>query len=110
MVVNLSNDDPMAEKSKPKANDQTPVKPPGMSQERFERLVAETKSPFKGFRKVIYGAVLASGLLGGFVFFTQLLAGNNVETALPNLAVQMGVIGIAVFLFWLEGRGKRDEQ
>ena len=98
----------MAKKSKSKSDELTPVKPPGMSQERFDRLVAETKSPFKGLRKVIYGAVLASGLLGGFVFFTQLLAGKNVETALPNLAVQMGVIGIAVFLFWVEDRGKRD--
>ena len=97
-----------AEKSKSKAKDQTPVKPPGMSQERFERLVAETQSPFKGLRKFVYGAILASGLLGGFVFATQMLAGKNVETALPNLAVQMGVVGIAVFLFWLEGRGKGD--
>ncbi len=98
----------MAKKSKSKSKEQTPVKPPGMSQERFERLVAETKTPFKGFRKFIYGAVGASGLLGAFVFATQLMAGKDVETALPNLAVQMGVIGIAVFLFWLEGRGKRD--
>ena len=97
-----------AKQSKSKTKGQTPVKPPGMSQERFERLVAETQAPFKGLRRVIYGAVLASGLLGGFVFFTQLLAGKNVETALPNLAVQMGVVGIAVFLFWLEGRGKGD--
>ena len=88
----------MAKKSK--ANDRIPVKPPGMSQERFE--------PFKGLRKLIYGAVGASGLLGAFVFFTQLIAGRDVETALPNLAVQMGVIGIVVLLFWLEERGKRD--
>ncbi len=99
----------MAKKSKSKANEQVPVKPPGMSQERFERLVQETQTPFKGFRKVIYGAVGASGLLGAFVFLTQLIARKDVETALPNLAVQMGVIGIAVFLFWLESRGKRDK-
>ena len=98
----------MAKKTKPKANDQTPVKPPGMSQERFERLVKETQSPFKGLRKFIYGAVGASGLLGAFVFFTQLIAGKDIETALPNLVVQMGVIGIVVLLFWLEDRGKRD--
>ena len=98
----------MAKKSTSKAKDQVPVKPPGMSQERFERLVAETRSPFKGFRRFIYGAVGASGLLGAFVFLTQLLAGKDIETALPNLAVQMGVIGIAVFLFWLESRGKRE--
>ena len=99
----------MANKSKPKVNDRIPTKPPGMSQERFERLVKETQSPFKGFRKVIYGAVGVSGLLGAFVFFTQLLAGRDVETALPNLAVQMAVIGVAVLLFWLEERGKGDE-
>lgn len=98
----------MAKQSKPKKKPQVPVRPSGMSQERFDKLVQETQSPFKGFRKVIYGAVLASGLLGGFVFFTQAIAGNNLETALPNLAVQMGVVGIAVFLFWLEGRGSRD--
>lgn len=79
-----------------------------MSQERFERLVKETQSPFKGFRKFIYGAIGASGFLGAFVCLTQLLAGKNVETALPNLAVQMGVMGIVVLLFWLEGRGQRD--
>ncbi|NEP63863.1 MAG: DUF3493 domain-containing protein [Symploca sp. SIO2G7] len=98
----------MAKKSNSKSKDPTPVKPPGMSQERFEQLVAETRSPFKGFRKVIYGAVGVSGLLGAFIFFTQLIAGRDVAKALPNLAVQMGVIGIAVFLFWLEGRSKRD--
>lgn len=98
----------MAKKSKSKKKEQMPIKPSGMSQERFERLVQETKSPFKGFRKVIYGAVGASGLLGAFVFLTQLIAGREVNTALSNLAVQMGVIGLAVFLFWLEGRGNRD--
>ncbi|MGD1855150.1 MAG: DUF3493 domain-containing protein [Leptolyngbyaceae cyanobacterium] len=99
----------MAKKSTSQAKDRTPTKPPGMSQERFERLVRETQSPFKGFRQVIYGAVGASGLLGAFVFFTQLIAGRDVETALPNLAVQMGVIGIAILLFWLENRGKGDQ-
>lgn len=108
MIRSTSNNDSMANESNPKGKDRVPTKPPGMSQERFERLVKETQSPFKGFRKVIYGAVGASGLLGAFVFFTQLLAGREVETALPNLAVQMAVIGIAVLLFWLEGRGKGD--
>ena len=98
----------MAKQSKSKANDQVPVKPSGMSQEQFDRLVQETQSPFKGLRRLIYGAVGASGLVGAFIFLTQLIAGRDVETALPNLAVQMGVIGIVIFLFWLEGRGKGD--
>ncbi|MGD1950536.1 MAG: DUF3493 domain-containing protein [Leptolyngbyaceae cyanobacterium] len=98
----------MAKESESKAKEPMPIKPSGMSQEQFNRLVKETQSPFKGLRKLIYGAVGASGLLGAFVFLTQLIAGKNVETALPNLAVQMGVIGIVIFLFWLEGRGKGD--
>ena len=98
----------MAKTSNSKKKGQTPVKPPGMSQERFEKLVRETQSPFKGLRKFIYGAVGASGVLGAFVFLTQLIAGREVNTALSNLAVQLGVIGVAVFLFWLEGRGKGD--
>lgn len=98
----------MAKKSNPKTTSQKPVRPPGMSQEKFDRLVGEVQSPFKGLRKVIYGAVGASGLVGAFIFFTQLLAGRNVNSAISNLAVQLGVIGIVVFLFWLEGRGKGD--
>ena len=98
----------MAKKSNPKTTSQKPTRPPGMSQEKFDRLVGEVQSPFKGLRKVIYGAVGASGLVGAFIFFTQLLAGRNVNSAISNLAVQLGVIGIVVFLFWLEGRGKSD--
>ena len=79
-----------------------------MSQEKFDRLVGEVRSPFKGFRRVIYGAVGASGLVGAFIFFTQLLAGRDVDSAISNLAVQLGVIGIVAFLFWLEGRGNGD--
>ncbi len=100
--------DPMAKKSKSEAQSQKPTRPPGMSQEKFDRLVGEVQSPFKGLRKVIYGAVGASGLVGAFIFFTQLLAGRDVKAATSNLAVQLGVVGIVVFLFWLEGRGKGD--
>ncbi|MEO0348885.1 MAG: DUF3493 domain-containing protein [Cyanobacteria bacterium P01_A01_bin.15] len=98
----------MAKPSKPKTPSQQPTRPPGMSQEKFDRLVGEVRSPFKGFRRVIYGAVGASGLVGAFIFFTQLLAGRDVDSAISNLAVQLGVIGIVAFLFWLEGRGNGD--
>ena len=98
----------MAKPSKPQTPSHQPPRPPGMSQEKFDRLVGEVRSPFKGFRRVIYGAVGASGLVGAFIFFTQLLAGRDVDSAISNLAVQLGVIGIVAFLFWLEGRGNSD--
>ncbi|NMF81927.1 DUF3493 domain-containing protein [Nodosilinea sp. P-1105] len=76
--------------------------PKGMSQEKYARLKAEAKAPYKGLRKFIYGAVGASGMIGAFIFFTQLLAGRDVSSALPNLAVQLGVIALVVVLYRLE--------
>jgi hypothetical protein len=44
----------------------------------------------------------ASGAIGAFTFFTQLLAGRDVANALPNLGVQLAVIAVVVVLFRLE--------
>ena len=86
----------------------TPKKTPpnGMSQARYEKLVAEANAPYKGFRKVIYGAIGASGAIGGFVFFTKILAGRDVAESLPNLALQLGIVGLMVFLFRWEDRNQ----
>ncbi|NEQ44786.1 MAG: DUF3493 domain-containing protein [Leptolyngbya sp. SIOISBB] len=78
--------------------------PSGMSREKYERLKAEAQAPYKGLRKFVYGAFAISGAIGAFIFFTQLLAGRDVGSALPNLAVQLGVVGLMVFLFRLESR------
>jgi hypothetical protein len=77
---------------------------PGINAEKYARLKAEAKAPYKGLRKFIYGAVGASGGIGAFVFLTQLLAGRDVSSALPNLMVQLGVIGLVIVLFRLERR------
>ncbi|MEL6401192.1 MAG: DUF3493 domain-containing protein [Cyanobacteria bacterium P01_A01_bin.70] len=78
--------------------------PKGMSPERYQRLMAEAKAPYKGLRKFVYGTFAASGAIGGFIFLTQVLAGRDVGTALPNLALQIGVVALMVFLFRLESR------
>lgn len=78
--------------------------PAGMSPEKYQRLMAEAKAPYKGLRKFVYGTFAASGAIGAFIFFTQVLAGRDVETALPNLALQVGVVALMVFLFRLESR------
>jgi hypothetical protein len=84
----------------------SPMQQPEMNAEKYARLKAEAKAPYKGLRKFIYGAIGASGGIGAFVFLTQLLAGRDVSRALPNLLVQLGVIGLVVFLFRLENRNK----
>ncbi|MEL7053558.1 MAG: DUF3493 domain-containing protein [Cyanobacteria bacterium J06588_5] len=79
-----------------------------MSQERFDRLVAEANAPYKGLRKFIYASVGGSGAIGGFVFFTKILAGRDLAASLPNLALQMGIVALMVFLFRWEDREKKD--
>ena len=80
-----------------------------MSQERYDKLVAEAQAPYKGLRKFIYATAGASGAIGGFVFLTKILAGRDLAESLPNLALQIGVVAIAVFLFRWEDRNKEDK-
>ncbi|MFO0171897.1 MAG: photosystem II assembly family protein, partial [Aphanizomenon sp.] len=55
----------------------------------------------------IYISVGASGFIGAFIFFFQLLAGRDIEQALPNFAIQLGVIGLMVFLWKWENRKRK---
>lgn len=65
----------------------------------YEKLKAELKAPFRGLRRFVYLACGASGLLGAYIFLTQLLAGRGEAGTLGNLAVQMGVIGLVILLY-----------
>lgn len=80
-----------------------------LSPEDYARLRAELKSPYRGFRKTIYVAFAASGTIGAFIFFFKLLAGQNVSSILPNLALQIGVVALMGWLFVLEGKAE-DKQ
>ncbi|MGD1898854.1 MAG: DUF3493 domain-containing protein [Phormidesmis sp.] len=91
-----------------KATPSQGTRPQGMSQARYEKLVAEANAPFKGFRKFIYASLGASGAIGGFVFFTKILAGRDIAQSVPNLALQLGVVALMVFLFRWEDREKSD--
>ncbi|MEO1394554.1 MAG: DUF3493 domain-containing protein [Cyanobacteria bacterium J06634_5] len=82
--------------------------PNGMSQARYDKLVAESKAPYKGLRKFLYASFGASGAIGGFVFFTKILAGRDIAQSLPNLALQLGVVALMIFLFRWEDRNKED--
>jgi hypothetical protein len=72
--------------------------------EKYARLKAEAAAPYRGLRKFVYVAFGASGAIGGFVFFAQVLAGRELEAAVPNLALQVGVVALMVWLFRWENR------
>lgn len=80
-----------------------------MTQARYDKLVAEAEAPFKGLRKFIYASLGASGAVGGFVFFAKILAGRDLAQSVPNLALQMGVVALMVFLFRWEDRDKEEK-
>ncbi|NJR51467.1 MAG: DUF3493 domain-containing protein [Leptolyngbyaceae cyanobacterium CSU_1_3] len=78
--------------------------------EKYAFLMAEAKAPYRGLRKFVYSTFGASGAIGAFVFSAQILAGRDVEAALPNLAVQIGVIALMVWLFRLEVKASRNSK
>lgn len=93
----------MSEPSSPKKRP-----PEGISPEKYARLRAEAKNPYKGLRQFVYGAVGASGAIGAFVFLTQILAGRDVGAALPNLLLQVGVVAGVIALFRWENRDRKS--
>ena len=96
----------MREPASEKRSKQT-SNPRKLSPEKYARLRAELKTPYRGVRQFIYVTFGASGAIGAFIFFLQILAGRDIEAALPNLAVQLVVIALMVGLFRLEQRASR---
>ncbi|MBF2056081.1 MAG: DUF3493 domain-containing protein [Cyanobacterium sp. T60_A2020_053] len=75
-----------------------------LTPEKYAYLKAEAQAPYRGLRKFIYFGFGASGAIGAFIFFVQLLAGKNVQQNLPNLLIQISIISLMVFLFRWENR------
>lgn len=75
-----------------------------------KRLKREMMSPYRGLRQFIYFGMGASGFIGGFICFCQLLAGRNVESTLPNLVIQVGLVILMVVLWKWELRGTQAEK
>ena len=77
-------------------------KPDSIDPELWRRLQAEAKSPFRGLRQFVYVSCALSGAIGGVVFFFKLLAGRDLEATIPNLALQIGVMALMVFLLRID--------
>ncbi|WP_013321540.1 DUF3493 domain-containing protein [Gloeothece verrucosa] len=91
----MSNNRPSKTNSRPK-----------LDPEKLARLKAEASAPYKGFRIFFYFAFGASGLIGAVVFLAKLAAGANVTEALPNFALQVGLVALMIWLFRLEQKSK----
>jgi len=70
--------------------------------EQYDRLRAEAAAPYRGLRRFIYIAFGASGFVGALIFLAQLAAGKEADAPLLNLALQVGVVALMVFLFRLD--------
>ncbi len=79
-----------------------------LNPEQYASLKAEIAAPYRGLRQFIYIAFGASGSIGAFIFFLQVLAGRDVESALPSLALQLAIVALMVFLWrWEQRRQQR---
>jgi Low psii accumulation1 / Rep27 len=100
-IINLTNTKMTKEaipeqNIKPTIAEKTKLQDP----EKYARLKAEAKAPYRGLRKFIYVSLGAWGGIGAFVFLTALLAGKGEFGAnMSNLALQIGLVAFMVLLF-----------
>ncbi|BAY79715.1 hypothetical protein NIES25_62000 (plasmid) [Nostoc linckia NIES-25] len=81
-----------------------------LSPEQYTRLKAEMAAPYRGLRQFLYIAFGASGLIGAFIFFFRVLAGRDIDSALPNLALQIGIVTLMVCLWRWEQRPQESRK
>ena len=70
--------------------------------EKYARLRAEIDAPYRGLRKFIYVAFTVSGFIGAFISLVKIIAGQNISSAFPNFALQLGIMVLMIWLFRLE--------
>jgi Low psii accumulation1 / Rep27 len=76
-----------------------PMKLQQSDPEKYAYLRAEAIAPYRKFRQFFYAAFALSGGIGGLVFLAKLLAGRDLETTIPSLALQAGVVALMIFLY-----------
>ena len=87
----------MAKSTSPNSSSRADINRQKLSPERYARLKAEVKAPYRGLRKFIYVAFGASGFIGAVIFLAQL----------PNLALQIGIVALMIWLFRWERKVER---
>ncbi|MDJ0678815.1 MAG: DUF3493 domain-containing protein [Xenococcaceae cyanobacterium MO_167.B52] len=74
------------------------------SPEKYARLKAEAKAPYKGLRQFFYLAFAASGFIGALSFVARIAGGSDISKDVPNLALQLGLVAGMIALFNWENR------
>ena len=64
------------------------------------KLLQESKAPFKGLRKVLWIAFTGSAFLGLFIMLSKIASGNQIQQ--NNLLIQLGACVLFPFLLFLE--------
>ena len=65
-----------------------------------KKLLKETKTPFKGLRRLIWAACTGSAFLGIFIMGSKILAGNEIE--INNILIQIAACLIFPTLLYFE--------
>ena len=65
-----------------------------------ERLLEESRTPWRGLRRLLWLALFASGGLGLFVMTFRLSAGDQVVVS--DLTIQVGAVVLFGFLLWFD--------
>ncbi len=92
---------------KPSPKTSLPLSPSRDPASERAKLLAEMAAPYRSLRRFIYLAVGFSATVGAFVFFFRALAGRDLETTLPSLALQLGILAGALGLNRLESRSQQ---
>ena len=70
-----------------------------------KKLLKESKTPFKGLRRILFIAFTGSAFLGLFIMLSKIATGNEIQQ--NNLWIQLGACVIFPFLLFLD-RNKED--
>jgi acyl-homoserine lactone acylase PvdQ len=76
--------------------------------EKFAALTAEAQAPFRSLRLFIYASCVVSAGVGGLIIFLGILAGRHLDTAIPNFAVNAGVVALTTWLFIKENNARKQ--
>ena len=72
-----------------------------------ERLLKESKNPYRGLRRAVWIALFGSAALGFFIMLTNIVAGDNVS--INDLAIQVSALLILGFLLFKDRNKRVDD-
>ena len=65
-----------------------------------KKLLKESKTPFKGLRKVLWISFTGSAFLGLFIMLSKIANGNEIQQ--NNLLIQLAACALFPFLLFIE--------